>query len=167
MPYRKRSSRRSSGRKAQYKWIQNSTNLYAPVADGVQALVDLLDGIDKTLRAANVIRRMIIRLSVRPALSGTFQQWDHYILPMDLDAFAAGAVPEGVLDIKQYYLHDQGAFIREIGAGPQQWEQTYDIRTSRKLPGSNMGLIHVFENTTGTAGNIAYNVNARILLQLP
>ena len=165
MPSRRRYSRSRSAPK-RYRWLQNASVAFTALAAGSQAIFDLLQGISDSELAMNVVKRMLLNLTIKPPSQSQDIQWDQYVIPMDVDQFDSGSVPEGEIDIKQYYLNDNGIFHSDADAGPRLWYKTYDIRTSRKLPGSRQALAHVIKNVHAT-NSLEYNVSSRILLQLP
>ena len=157
-------TRRARGTPKRYRWLQNSFADVTTVAAAGQSAFDITQGIEDSELQGSKAVRMLLSVWSTASAAGNNYEFNHYVVPMDLDAFAAGAFPEGEVDIKSYYMNENGFGQRQAGAEVFQ-RYTYDIRTARLLRDARTALVYVYKNLGGTS-NIHY-LTSKLLMQLP
>ncbi len=82
---------------------------------------------------------------------------------MTRDAFAAGAVPDPVSDLVDwYYLRHEAVRSNDLA---DIFTREFDIRTSRRIRGQDRTLIAVFDNPAASGVAVDVSISVRLLLQ--
>ena len=78
---------------------------------------------------------------------------------------AASAI-DAVLDLYDYYLHQNFQFIQSATTdGSQQYRQRYDIRTARRVRGEDRSLDFVITNNAAAGTSLVWSASSRLLLK--
>ena len=116
-------------------------------------------------RAGVTVVRMLLNYFMRPVSANLDIFVDTGILMVTSDALAVPAVPDP--DQAEfpgwYFWRSQHLY----GAVDQVKEFDFDIRTKRKIPGPNQGLVWVVANNVISDASVEISLSHRLLLQLP
>ena len=161
--FRRRSGTPRAPRKPMF-WVTNSIP-GTIVAPAVTSFADLLAGTiprDRDSLRRITIRRMIMRVAVRPVTIQTETEYGFFVTEVTKDAVAAAAIPDIGEDEVGMYLAQDGIVYTPVAFEPSV--HSYDIRSSRALRGADRTLVFGLTNQD-LAGNLTYSVSFRLLVQ--
>ena len=137
------------------------------VAIGGQAIVDLLPpgSVPPAFLAGLVVLRMIgeLQLTAQSADQDGFGAFG--VTMVTRDAVAGAAVPDPIIDLVDWYYH-QNWFNNEsrVGDFQEAGRTRFDIRTARRIRGEDRTLVAVFENNAASAQAVKFSTTVRLLL---
>ncbi len=163
----RRRSRRSSGRSVRRptEWF-NNTSVPATLAIGGVAVFDLLPlgGLPPALEGGLTVMRMLGAFNVRVDADGATIIVGMGVCVVTRDAFAAGAIPEPITDLVDWYFlkhtHQQG--LTATARIVRDYE--FDIRSKRRIRGVDRTLVAVIENSGISNATVLVGVSTRLLL---
>ena len=161
MPGRTRSRPTRRGTRRSTAWFNNSNTplTIAAFASGVFDLLPLA-GIPEGFAGGLTVLRMIGHLDVRSDQTNELV-YSAGIALMTRDAFAAGATPDPVTDLVDWYWLDS-RFIRSSVL--ETVNTPFDIRTARKVRGEDRTLAFIIQNNGPGTANLAFMIHVRLLL---
>ena len=161
MPGRRRTQPTRRGTRRSTAWFNNSNTplTIAAFASGVFDLLPLA-GIPEGFGGGLTVVRMIGHLDVRSDQVNELV-YSAGIAVMTRDAFAAGATPDPVSDLVDWYWLDS-RFIRQTDI--EVVSTPFDIRTARKVRGEDRTLAFVIQNNGPGSANLAFMIHVRLLL---
>ena len=162
---RGRSSSRRSGPRRQTAWF-NVASVPAVIAIGGQAILDLLDAADIPDGYAGglTVLRMILQTVMFPGVASTDVIGAMGVAVMTRDALAAGAVPDPIADLVDWYWLTHYRLLTQVTNEGDRLGPV-DIRTKRAIRGEGRTLALVFDNSSSSGGSVGFEFSARLLLQ--
>ena len=163
MRRRSRSSSRRSSRRRQTLWFNVGT-IATAVAIGGQAIVDLLPPgtTPPQIQGGLTVVRMIGELIISSQTADQDGFGAFGITTVTRDAFTAGAVPDPIVDLVDWYYHTLVAVNSSLVGDLSRYTQ-WDIRTARKIRGLDRTLCAVFDVNAASAQALKFSVNTRLL----
>ena len=157
--YRARSRRRGSSNRSMW-WNIASTAI--TVSAGGSAVFNMLPlgSLPPALQGGLTILRMIGSLSIVPQVANLNVQFAHGILVMTEVAATAGVVPDPIVDLVDWYYHQQ-RFVQQAFLDTVYFP--FDIRTSRRIRGQDRTLEHTIHNSASSGTGLEYSLSARLL----
>ena len=160
---------RSAGRtpRRQGKWYDTSLN--STLSASTQVGIDLTTEMDPEQRHGSTIVRTILDLTLQPATTGINLRCYLGLVLVELDAFAANALPDpSVNDDQPGWLYK---VIRNVRTGsldtvPNNGQIQLDLRSKRKFPGEDVLYTLVLERDSAT-GSVLFTGQIRTLILLP
>ena len=141
---------------------QSANNTLSAGSSARFPLVDPLTstGLPKTWEAGFTVVRMILDVAVRAS-------------SINLTAFGAFGVLvtttrtliDVILDLFDYYLHQNFVVQSDTVDDPSTYRKSYDIRTARRVRGSERALEFVITNNSSSSVSLFWSASARLLLK--
>ena len=83
------------------------------------------------------------------------------ITTLTRDAFTAGAVPDPLVDLVDWYLH-KNIYVRGAATDMTRW--SFDLRTGRVIRGFGRTMAFVLDVSAASSSSFEFSVSARLLL---
>ena len=160
-----RYTRRPRGKRPRYIWHDRQNASNTTVAAGGQAIVNLLSQLVEGLVGITIVR-MFLNVNVGAAQANARIEYAHGVIPLDEDAFAAGAVPDPGQDQRNWYVFEAGMFRSGANQADNEQILRYDIRSARRIGDENVILLHSMLNNSASE-SLNYSVASRLLIRLP
>jgi len=118
-------------------------------------------GLPKTWEAGFTVIRLILDVVIRAEAINLVSFGAFGVL-----VNTTQTIVDVILDLFDYYLHQNWRASTTLVQDPSQmYTRRYDIRTARRLRGSERSLDFVITNNAASAGSVNWTVSARMLLK--
>ena len=154
-----------SGR--QYQWFSILDENDTALASGNQVEKDLLSGMSTDDRKGSTITRVIVDLVITADTLNQKTFTSYGLCMVNLDAFAAGAVPDADsnVDRADWLLRGRSRnYMTQLSGTSDAFVRSYDLRAQRVLRSEEMTLALILDH--GSGGGINFFWMSRILVKL-